>query len=126
MIVGLFALIKSFPAVSALNGGNVFRFVLPPGVNKGITVQRAGGSGDLTFDGPAMQKVRVQFDFHASTPEASDAMQTAFRTAIEGYAGTLSDGTYLQDVQWINDIDFYDNEPRQWRVASEFYLFFNL
>ena len=126
MIAGLIALLKGDPGVSALVGNNVFRVFLPSGVKPAITLARVGGSGLRTFDGPSMQTVRVRLDYHAATPEAAEQIQIAARNLLEPYAGTLSDGTAVQLIEWIQDLDYYDYEPRQWRVATEFSFYFNL
>jgi hypothetical protein len=39
----------------------------------------------------------------------------------------LSDGTVLQNTTLLNPgIDFFEDEPRQFRCLCEFYLFFAL
>lgn len=90
------------------------------------TMQRVGGSSKQTFDSAGPQKLRVQFDFHAGSYELAEAAHQALRAALERYQGKLADGTYLQQAVYLQAIDFYDNEPRQFRCACEFYLYFCL
>lgn len=90
------------------------------------TFQRVGGSSKQTFDSTGPQRLRVQFDFHAGTYELAEAAHQALRLSLERYQGILADGTYLQQAVYLQPIDFYDYEPRQFRCACEFYLDFTL
>jgi hypothetical protein len=90
------------------------------------TYQIVGGSSKQAFDNTGPQRLRVQFDFHAGSYLLADAARKALRAALERYQGLLSDGTYLQQALFLQPIDYFDYEPRTFRCACEFYLYFNL
>jgi hypothetical protein len=113
-----------------------FRAASPGGIMPTVLPQRAalpattwmvaGGSSSPTFETSGLQKLRIQFDHHASDQAGANAARNALRNALEGYRGTLTDGTFLQWAEWLQPLDFFDNEPRQFRCAQEFYLYFTL
>jgi hypothetical protein len=123
---GLVALLKGDAAVHLACAGIVAPTQLPEGTALGLTYQFAGGSSDPTFDTPGVQKQRVQFDAHAPTVLQAVAILTAVRTLLEGHAGPLADGTYIVYSEWLGDMDFFDSDPRQYRVAVEYRFFYTL
>lgn len=126
---GLFDLLKSFNDLIAIVGGRVFAVVLPENATlPAMTYQVVGGSSEPTFDTSGLQKVRVQFDFFADSKtgsyKAAAGARDALRKLLNGYTGTLSDGTVVQNADLIQNIDFFEEYPRQFRCMSEFYFYF--
>jgi hypothetical protein len=84
-----------------------------------------GGTSEATFEGSGLQKLRIQFDvFSRKSYDEASGKRDQLRAFLNGYRGTLSDGTVLLNVDLIQVIDFFDYDPRQWRCVIEFYFYF--
>lgn len=127
MIQGLVNLISTDTTYTTAMGGNVYPMLLPEGTSLGTTYRVVGGSSEPTFTTSGPQKVRMEFDCYAPTYAQADAGRTLLRTLLEGFNGLLSDGTFLQDVLFIQPIDKpFDQDSKLYRLAAEFYFMFNL
>ena len=125
---GIFSLLTTDPNIGPLVGTRVYPILLPENATlPAIRYQFVGGSSDPTFETSGMQKVRVQFDCFGADPDSADVLRTTLIKALNGYRGQLVDGTFLQNADLINalGIDFFDNDARQDRCMSEFYLWFD-
>jgi|SRR5450756_2474374 len=123
---GITALLKGDPAVSGMVGGRVFPVTTPPAVTlPAVTYHVVGGSSDPGLSTSGMQKVRVQFDVFSESYKAASAVREAIRRLLNGYIGQLGDGTFLLNVELIQGIDFFEQDPREFRCMSEFYFYFN-
>lgn len=123
---GLFSLLSAEPTIAAAAPGGVYPLLLPKGgVTPAMTYQVVGGTSAATLTSSGLQKVRVQFDCFAQSYDAAAFLRDTLIRFLNRYAGTLSDGTQLQDVQLIQSADFYDQDALQPRCMCEFYLFFN-
>jgi hypothetical protein len=123
---GLVSFILADPAFVAAMPGGVFPVTLPEGVSVGTTYQIVGGTSNPTFGNLGPQKLRIQINFHAPTYAQADAGRNALRTLLDGFVGLFPDGTFITNILHIQPIDYYDNEPRQFRLSSEYYVYFNL
>ena len=123
---GLYSLVTGTTAINALIGPRMFPVQLPENtLLPAIRYMVAGGQSGATFDdsgGP--QRWRLQFDCIAADADTAEALRNALTDALDGYNGTLSDGTYVT-IFSLQPIDFYDSDPRQFRCAQEFYINFN-
>lgn len=126
LIIGLVALLKSDDALSALIEGRISPVLLREGIClPALTYHIVGGSSSPTLNTSGMQRVRIEFDaFGRSYLEAANVRE-ALRILLNGYQGPLSNGMYLQNVEFVQAVDFYDSDPRQFRCMSEFYVYFN-
>jgi hypothetical protein len=125
--VGIVALTTGDAGVSALVGNNVMPVLLNEGCAlPALTFQLAGGRSDPTFATSGMQRARYQFDAHGKTYASCAAVMAALRTLLDGFVGTLTDGTRVLNCEWIQQIDHYDYEPLQFRISAEFYFDFCL
>jgi hypothetical protein len=70
------------------------------------------------------QRHRIEFRCRAENALEAIGLREALRHTLEGYNGVLTDGTFLQDVQFINLMDSYVENPRLYERTIEFYLFF--
>lgn len=123
---GIFALLSGESTISALVADRIYPLLLPEGVAlPAITFQEIGGVSLPTFETSGMQKPRFQFDVFGNTYEDANACRLALRKFLNGYHGTLVDGTYLQKVDLIQQSDTFEEYPRQFRCMSEFYLSFD-
>jgi hypothetical protein len=125
-VTGLYDLLKNEPTIAALVTDRVYPVILPTEpVMPCITYQIVGGSSQPTLTDAGLQKVRLQIDCWGLAYPDADAVRTAVvkflsnKTAI-----TLSDGTFLQGVQYISPLDFYASGDELFRCGAEFYLHF--
>jgi hypothetical protein len=124
---GLVSLLRSDATLSGLVSNRIMPVLLDEGsALPALTFQVVGGRNDPTFEGSGMQWLRYQFDAHAKRKSEADAVRRALRDVLDGYTGTMTDGTYVQDCQFIQPIDYYDDGPLNFRCSSEFYFMFCL
>ena len=121
---GIFALITGAPSVSALIATRLFPTTLPEGVTlPAVRYLTAGGSNQPTFQTSGMQRWRFQFDCIGATPDDAFAVRTALIALLNGWSGTLTDGTRATFLL-IQPLDGFDSAPRQYRCGVEFYCNF--
>jgi len=126
ILTGLFALITTASAWQALAAERLSPVTLPEiPTLPAATYQIVGGSSEPTFQTSGMQKLRVQFDHYGNTYSDANGLREATRVLLNGYSGTLSDGTVLQKADLIQSVDYFENDARQYRCMSEFYLWFD-
>ena len=123
-VEGLYNLLAGDPGLNALVNGRISGLQLQSDCVPALTYQIVGGSSDPTFTTSGLQKVRVQFDAFAASYIAAAQVRDAVRILLNGYQGALSDGTFIQNADLIQNIDFFENDARQYRCASEFYFYF--
>jgi hypothetical protein len=133
---GLYALLVGNSELNTLTdlgqiiGGRLTPVLLPEdSVLPAMVYHLIGGRSAPTFSGSGAQVLRVQFDAYSSatsgTYDQAASAREALRCLLNGYSGMLSDGTELQAAELIQSIDFFENDARQFRCMSEFYLYFN-
>lgn len=126
ILTGLFNLITTTTAWEALAATRLYPVTLPEiPTLPAATYHVIGGTSDPTFETSGMQKLRIQFDHYGNTYADANTLREATRVLLNGFVGALSDGTYLEDAQLIQSVDFFENDARQYRCMSEFYLYFN-
>jgi hypothetical protein len=118
-------LIASDDALEALLGCGIHPLTYPSGAKMPVlTYQLVGGVGQPTFDTSGMQRRRYQFDALSDSYAQADLIRAMLMKFLSGYRGRLSDGTFLQNVYYIQSIDFFDSNPRQFRCVVEFYFYY--
>lgn len=123
---GLFSLLSTTAAITTLCGTRIYPAVLPTiPTYPCLRYKLISAKAEPTLSTSGYQRWRIQFDCFANTYASAVALRAAIRSALEGYRGTLIDGTYLQDAQFIQLGDDYEDDPRVYCAMSEFYLFFN-
>lgn len=123
--VGLFALLSTAPTLTSLEGANVFPILLPEGVLPATTYQVVGGSADPTFSSSGLQKWRLQLDHFAADAIIAYQIRNAAIALLNGWRGNLPGGPFAE-ILFIQPIDHFENDARQFRCTSEFYVFFSL
>jgi Protein of unknown function (DUF3168) len=122
---GLFALLSTTGAITSL-GATIYPVVRPPSpVYPCISYKLIAAKPSPTLQTSGYQRWRIEFNCFATTYAQGVALRAALRSTLEGFRGTLNDGTYLQDAQFIQLSDDYEDEPRIYCCMDEFYLFFN-
>jgi Protein of unknown function (DUF3168) len=125
---GLFSLLTADAGISALIGTRVYPVVLPENPTlPALLYKFVGGQSDPTLDTSGEQKLRLELDCYGASFDDASALRDAVTAALNGYQGTLSDGTFLQNAWRLSPgVDFFEDEPRQYRCMVEFYLLYTL
>jgi hypothetical protein len=124
---GLYTLISTDPTISGMIATRVYPILLPEKpVLPAMTYGVVGGSGEPTLNTSGMIRLRMQFDCWGMKYSDAAQLRKALVQALNLYYGVLSDGTYLQLAQFIQPVDFYEQDARQYRCAVEFYFEFTL
>lgn len=123
---GLFDLITTEATIAAIIATRMYPIVLPTDCPMpALRYSFAGGMSEPTFDTSGLQRVRVQFDCFGANQDDAMQLRWALIRFLNGYSGELIDGTVLQLAQLIQQVDFFEQGPRQFRCMVEFYLTFN-
>lgn len=124
--VGLAALLNNTPAIQALCGTRIYPDARPPGVAyPAMTWKLIAAKPSPTLSTSGFQRHRFEFCCFGVSPIDAETLRETLRKALEGYNGVLSDGTLLQDAQFIQALDSYEDDPRVYERMIELYLFFN-
>ena len=92
-----------------------------------ITYQIVSSVVSPTFSGAGGMKARVQFDIFATSYAQASSLRDSLTKTLHQFRGSLSDGTKIQLCNLMNIIDFpYASQALQYRLSSEFYVFYNL
>lgn len=122
---GLRNLLVNTAAITSLVGMRSYPSVLPKNpILPALVYRFVGGSQNATFTTRGMQRRRVEFYCFGNSALDADTLAAALVTALNGYAGTLSDGTILQNCDFIQEMDAYDYEALVFRRIVEFYFYF--
>src|SRR5581483_12336771 len=120
---GIFNLLSQDAQISALIGQRIIPVLLPEACDlPAVTYQIVGGSSSPTFQTSGMQRLRMQFDCFGKNYSDATLTRDAIRKLLNGYQGLLSDGTFLQNADLIQSVDFFENEALIYRCMIEFYL----
>jgi hypothetical protein len=127
ILQGITNLLLANPGVATLIGARVSPVELPQDSALPAVVYRTISSvAKQTLDTAGMTRLRLEVDCWGSKFGDADATRYAVIKALEQYSGVLSDGTFLQDVQTIQQMDFFEHDLLLYGCMVEFYLFFNL
>lgn len=124
---GLFTLLSTTSAITALCGTRIYPVTFPTGPTyPAMAFKWIGAKPNPTLRNSGYQRWRMEFECRDHTYALALAMRGALRSTLEGYNGVLSDGTFLQDAQFVQLRDDFEDDPRVYCCTIEFYLFFNL
>lgn len=93
-----------------------------------IRYMTIGGRSEPTFDTSGLQWQRLQvdvfgaFDVNGGYLSAWNLRERVLQ-ALNGYQGTLSDGTFC-NIELIERLDGFESHARHYRCAVEFYLLY--
>jgi uncharacterized protein DUF3168 len=122
---GLYALLAGEATIAAIVGDRIEPIELS--INQtmpALTYKFIGGSSEPTLDSDGWQRQRVEFRSFGDTHFPADALREALRRFLNGFQGTLSDGTVLQNVQLIQSQDGFEQYSREFGLLSEYYFYF--
>jgi len=124
---GIYGLLSTAGALTALQGARVYPILKPETAQVPCTTyQTAGGNSTPGLGTSGPQRVRLQLDHYAADARVGFVLRNATRAVLEGFKGTLPNGFAVTAVQWLQPIDHYDNDAREFRCAAEYYVFFNV
>lgn len=125
LAAGLYALLAGETTITAIVGTRIEPIELSIGQTMPALVYKfVGGASSPTFETSGMQRVRVEFNCFAGSHLQADTLRETIRKFLNGFRGALSDGTKLQNADLIQNMDLFEQDARQFRCVSEFYLYF--
>lgn len=124
---GIYSLLSTETSITALVVDRVYPVIMPTGsLYPCLTYSLVGGQSKQTLTTSGAQKRRLQIDCWAKDYLTAALIRETIADFLNGYRGTLSDGTYLQNVEYIQPLDFYSGGDELFRCGLEMYLYFNL
>jgi len=125
--VGIVSLLKADATVAGLVGPRLFPVLVPEGsmpVNAGdppcLSYQIISASAAYTLDPKELDTKRVQFDAWGVAYSDCKNVKQAVRNALDGYKGTLPDGTRVLGTFRGVEVDFWEDASRVYRVLFEY------
>jgi len=118
---GLYDLLSSDQALSQLVGARIYPVLIPEETTyPAITYQGVTGSVKPSVDGRAYSEKSIQIDAWGNTYGDIKCVQAALHRILDGYVGTLSDGTRVLSSLRINEFDAYESDARVYRSITEY------
>jgi len=128
---GLYDLIIANAGFTAIASNRLYPNVLPDsvistsGTPASVTSQIVSTVPDYTNDGATgLQRSRLRYTGIGSVYSDAANVAAAIRSVLETYAGTLADGTVVQNVLVINQSSTYSDDARLYFVAYDFLIFY--
>ena len=118
----LFQQITADSTVASLIATRLFPLVWPDApVFPLATYQRISTVTDSLLSGPlSMCTVRMQYDAWAETYLQAKQIADALNAVLEGFQGTLPDGTSVDNIVLDSSFDLYDSPSLRFRVSSDY------
>jgi len=90
-----------------------------------LTYSQITGGKEYTLSGNGVARKLFQFDAWSrdngrGTYAEVKTIQAILRASLDGWSGTLSDGTVVLSITVSNEGDFYESDSRSYRCMSEF------
>lgn len=124
---GLYQLIIANTGFSAIAGNRLYPLVLPDSLVQSDATQPAATYQTISSvpvysnDGPTgCVTARIQFDCFAAAYSGAKSVSDAIRQTLDGYTGTLPDGTPVLNC-WIDNVtDSYSQDTRLYRTSTDY------
>ncbi|SEB40701.1 DUF3168 domain-containing protein [Terriglobus roseus] len=119
---GLFQLLTSDSDVASCISTRYFPLMLPDDAAlPAVTYQRVSTVTSPTLNGfTDLVQVRLQIDTWATTYADARRAAQAIQNAIEGFLGTLPDGTAVAAATLLSQMDTYESVARYYRVTTDY------
>ena len=120
---GLVALLNADPTLTGLIAGRIYPVTLPAdlALYPSLTYQNVASSKpEFTLDGYVSGYARIQIDAYGPSYLACRQALAAVSAILQGYQGTLSDGTRVVWAFRSNQIDRFENDSRVYRAIGEY------
>jgi uncharacterized protein DUF3168 len=120
---GLVALLETDATLAGLISGRIYPVTLPEAsaLYPSLTYQNvASPDPEFTFDARVTNYARIQIDAYGPSYLACKQVLAAVSSILQGYQGTLNDGTRVIWAFQSNQIDRFENDSRVYRAISEY------
>jgi len=126
--LGFRTLLANETTISSIVADRVMGMVLDINpVLPAITVQVISSVSGQNLNGVQdLQRMRVQVDCWGENYKDAVKLRGAVMKFLDDFVGTLPDGTYLQNAERVQQIDFFESLARHFRAMCEFNLYFTL
>lgn len=122
----VFRLLSTTSAITAICGTRIYPEVRPTGPAYPLIVfKKISKKANPTMNTSGMQRDRYQFDCWAQADIVAEQLCDVLRQTLNGYQGTLSDGTILQNAMISNENTSFTDDPRIYCDTIEFLLLYN-
>lgn len=123
---GLLDLLKDDNAIATMVDTRVRWGRIPEGTSyPHIRASQIASDYIKTLQGVNATQMRlIQFDCWGNNPKGADELAQALHSLLDGYTGTLSDGTYIAGCLPAGDVDLYDEDGKHAGVAVDFNVWF--
>lgn len=122
---GIYNLLTNTPAITSLIGPRITFVVLPTNPTfPCLTVTDISMVTESLLQGPGSTFKRIRFDCWGRLYTDAKNLQKALHALFDGFTGTLSDGTVIQETSLGNEIDFYESDNRVYRSMTEFLFYY--
>ena len=118
---GLNQLLSADPGVSALVGQCVYPVIIPENATYPcVSYQVISATAEYTLGSAVEVTKRVQFDAWSQAYADTKFVQTALHNLLDGFNGSLPDGTVVKGAFRDVEIDFFEQYSRTYRAVSEY------
>ena len=122
---GLHSLLSADSTLSELVGTRIYPVFVPESTAfPCLSYQVVSGSSDVALDDTVVREKRIQFDAWAQTYGVSKQIESALAEILEGYSGTLEDGTTILDCVPSITLDNWEATSHIYRITAEYTLSF--
>jgi hypothetical protein len=120
---GLYSLLSGSAELTAIIGNRITPAVLPKNPTfPAITFQQISDRTTVNLDGSATNVVRIEIDCWAQTYLAAAQAQKALHDLLDGYTGTLSDGTVVKYTGSMQGPDIFEHDSLLFRTSVDFFF----
>lgn len=127
----IFGLLKADATVSKLvgpngKGVNIFPMRLPEAKKQGIVYSQISGAGVESLAGSnPLQSGRFEIACYAAEYRDARAMKVAAMAVLIGYQGTTSDGTQIDSIRKVLEVDGYNDGPQLFNCPFDVEIWFS-
>lgn len=125
---GLADLLAADATIASMASNRVRHIVLPEGTDyPAIVITQVASQYIVSQQGVnALQMARYQVDAYTRNQKTVRQLRQAIHNVLDGYRGTLSDGTKVHSILPNSDVEFWsdDDDKRLFRVAADFNIWF--
>lgn len=117
---GLTALVAADSTLASLIGTRFYPVLVPEGTAYPcVSYQEVSAVSGYTFSTETTEK-RMQFDVWATSYASAKTVAKALRALLDGYTGTLTDGTKVLGSFRVLELDEYEPDTRTYRVIADY------